>query len=165
MTSGASTVAVAAPFAAAAVALLALWVSGVRAERHRRREFYAEALEATFAYREFAYAVRRRRHDAPSEERVRISELLREVQRDISRYQALMSLEPPNRVSSAYEELVVKTREIAGGYIRKGWNHPPITRDREMSVPGGLDFSSIEPAEKDFLDAVREDLAWWRIWR
>ncbi|HEV2772125.1 MAG TPA: hypothetical protein VGV57_04770 [Thermoleophilaceae bacterium] len=36
MTSGASTVAIPAPFAAGAVALLALWVSGVRAERRLR---------------------------------------------------------------------------------------------------------------------------------
>jgi len=165
MTCGPSTVAIAAAFAAAAVALFALWVNGVRAERRRRGEFYAEALAATFAYREFAYAVRRRRHDAPSEERVRISELLREVQGDIARHQALMTLERAKRVSSAYQDLVAKTRAIAGGYIQEGWNQPPITTDREMNVPGGLDFSPIDPAETEFLEAVREDLAWWRIWR
>src|SRR3712207_8043860 len=62
---------------AAAINLLVLATVGLREERRRRRDFYASALEATLAYREFAYAIPRRRHDAPAEERVRLSESLR----------------------------------------------------------------------------------------
>jgi hypothetical protein len=150
---------------AAVTALVVLWVSGLRVERARRRQAYAEALEATLAYREFAYAVRRRRHDAPSEERVRLSEGLREVQRDIARHEALMRIERAGRVAATYRRLVAKTREVAGGYIRQAWNSPPIEADEQMSVPGGLDFSTLDPFEAEFLDAVRHDLAWWRFWR
>ncbi len=43
--------------------------------------------------------------------------------------------------------------------MRDAWNRPPITHDYEMNVPGGLDFSPLEPFERAFLDAVRDDLA------
>ena len=50
-------------------------------ERARLRDRFAQAYAArTPEYCEFAYAVRRRRRDDPSAERVRISEDLRKVQ-------------------------------------------------------------------------------------
>ena len=71
----------------AAIGLVTLWVAGIRAERARRRELYADALAGTMAYREFPYAIRRRRAEDPdrSGERVRISEAVREVQHDLSK--------------------------------------------------------------------------------
>ena len=83
---------------AAAINLLVLAAVGLREERRRRRDFYAAALEATLAYREFAYAIPRRRHDALAEERVRISEALREVQRDLARAESLMRVERATKV-------------------------------------------------------------------
>lgn len=163
-TASTGTTAIIAAIVAAAVSLVALWINGVRQERQRRREFYAAALEATFAYREFAYAVRRRRHDQPEAERVRISEAMREVQRDIARHDALMRIERAANVAAQYRALVVKTREVAGGYIRSAWESRPITGDGEMSI-SGLDFSALDGFVTAFLEAVAEDLAWWRVWR
>src|ERR1700730_9600381 len=93
------TVALGVGIAAAVVALLGVWINGLREERRRRRELYANALEATYAYREFAYVVRRRRTDVAGEERVRVSEALREIQRDLSKYEALMKIERCTQVA------------------------------------------------------------------
>lgn len=60
---------------------------------------------------------------------------------------------------------MAKTREIAGGYIRTAWEQEPITEDRQMNVPGGLDFSALARFESAYLNAVRRDIAWYRIWR
>ncbi len=148
---------------AAIINLLGIVAIGVRQDRQRRRELYADALEATLAYREFAYAVPRRRFDAPSEERVRISEAMREVQRDLARADSLMKIERADAVQKAYSRLVAETRRVAGGYIRDAWERDPITADSEMNFAGGLDFSAIDACEHAYLDAVREDLAWYRV--
>ena len=54
-------------------------------ERARLRDRFAQAYGAYAEYCEFAYAIRRRRHDDPSAERVRISEELRKSRRDSAR--------------------------------------------------------------------------------
>lgn len=150
---------------AATVNVLGIVAIGIRQDRQRRRELYAAALEATIAYREFAYAVPRRRSDARPQERVRISEAMREVQRDLARAESLMKIERARNVATAYGNLVAKTREIAGCYIRAAWQQEPITDDRQMNVPGGLDFSALAPLEAAYLDAVSHDLTWYRLWR
>jgi hypothetical protein len=150
---------------AALINLVALGVAGLRQERQRRRDTYAGALEATLAYRELAYAIQRRRHDARAEERVRLSESLREVQRDLARAEALMKIERAMKVAAAYRQLVAKTREVAGGYMHAAWEREPLTDDKQMNVAGGLDFSALDPFEQAYLDAVAQDLAWYRFWR
>jgi hypothetical protein len=150
---------------AAAINVLSFLLVGLRQERQRRRELYADALEATLAYREFAYAVPRRRHDARAEERVRISEAMREVQRGLARAESLMRIERATEVADKYAELVRETRRVAGGYIRKAWDDEPIEEDSHMNVPGGLDFSQIDTYERAYLSQVAADLAWYRFWR
>jgi hypothetical protein len=152
---------------AAAIGLLTLWVAGLRAERARRRDLYAEALAATMAYREFPYAIRRRRGEAEhrSAERVRISEALREVQRDLSQYQALMRIERATKVATAYQELVGKTREIAGGYMKDAWQDDPVETDPDMNMRVPLDYSVLDKHVQAYVDAVKRDLPWWKVWR
>lgn len=160
----AGTAAIVAAVVAGVIALLTFWLTGVRQERGRRRQFYADALEATLAYREFAYAVRRRRHDQPEAERIRISEAMRDVQREMARYEALMRIERARNVHAQYAVLVSKTREIAGGYIRTSWNADPITKDSGMNIDV-FDFSALGQFVTAYTNAVAEDLAWWRFWR
>jgi hypothetical protein len=148
---------------AAIINLLGIVAIGLRQDRQRRRELYADALVATLAYREFAYAIPRRRFDEPSAERVRISEAMREVQRDLAYAESLMKIERATAVQKAYARLVAETRRVAGGYIRDAWEQEPITEDKHMNVAGGLDFSAIAASETAYLAAVRNDLAWYRI--
>jgi hypothetical protein len=147
---------------ASIVNLLGIVAIGLRQDRQRRRELYANALEATLAYREFAYAVPRRRFGARPEERVRISEAMREVQRDLAGAESLMKIERGDEVRAAYSRLVAETRRIAGGYIREAWQTEPITDDRAMNVAGGLDF--IDASEQQYLATIGRDLAWYRLW-
>lgn len=147
---------------AAVVNLVGIATIGVRGERQRRREFYAAALETTLAYREFAYAIPRRNREERAAERVRLSEALREVQRDLSRHEALLRIERATDVYVAYVRLVRKTRQVAGGYIREAWKREPIAEDAEVNVDRPLDFSAIDPYCDAFLEAVDKDLAWYR---
>jgi hypothetical protein len=167
-----SVLAISAPVAAligaavaAAINLLVLAAVGLREERRRRRNFYAAALDATLSYREFAYAIPRRRYDALAEERVRLSEALRELQRDLARAESLMRVERAIKVAAAYRQLVAKTREVAGGCMREAWARDPITTDAEMNTGAGLDFSRLDEFETTYLDAVDQDLKWHRFWR
>lgn len=162
--SAAQSVALAVGVTAAVVALLGVWINGLRAERYRRRELYATALEATYAYREFAYVVRRRRSDVPGEERVRISEALREIQRDLAKYEALMKIERCTEVAVKYKHLIEKTRDVAGGYMRDSWNGDGATEDKQMNI-GDIDFAPVAEYEQAYLAAVQEDLPAWKFWR
>lgn len=153
-----------AALASGVVALVVLGVNAWHRERDRRRRFYADALALTFDYREFAYAVRRRRHDVSAEERVRLSEAMREVQRGIAHHEALMQIERAPRVYATYKLLVSATRRVAGGYVREAWKTPPITEDTQMNIDG-IDFSELDSLVTAYLGAVEEDLTisrWWR---
>jgi hypothetical protein len=146
----------------ALISLITLWIGGLRQVRERRRKAYAEALAACVAYREFPYAIRRRRADAPSEERVRLSETLREVQRELAFNAAWLELEGSAETARAFRELVAETRKVAGGYMHKAWNAPPARADAEMNI-ARIDYGTIPPLERAYLDEVRQDLAWWRF--
>jgi hypothetical protein len=148
---------------AAAASLLTLWVTGIRADRTRRRALYAKALEAALAYREFPYLIRRRNHSDLAGERVRISEALREVQRDLAFCESMLRMERHTKVYVEYKNLVAPTRIIAGGYMRDEWDRPPITTDSEVNVPGGFDYSGLAAEEKAFTDATAEALRWWKL--
>lgn len=149
---------------AAAVSLFALWVAGRRQERGRRRELWAAALAATMAYREFPYAIRRRRCEPEhrSQERVRLSEALRLVQQDLAEHQALMRIEDRGDVKDAYTRLMSETRKIAGGYMQSEWKADPIQSDSEVNTEEPFDYSALAKDEDAFVEAVRKDLGWRR---
>lgn len=149
---------------AAIVSLLTLWVAGQREARERRRRSYADALAAGVAYRECPYAIRRRRDDVPGEERVRLSESIREVQRELAFHQGWIDLEGSGPTIEAYGNLIAETRKVAGGYMHDAWNGPPAKADADMNI-ADIDYKSITPLEKSYLAEVRKDLSWWRVWR
>jgi hypothetical protein len=146
----------------ALLAIFTLWVNGRRGDRERRRELYAGAWAAVQAYKEFAFAVRRRDGDNAAAERVRFSEAMREVQKDLAYHEALIGRERSGRVAADYRNLVAKTREIAGGLIREGWNNPPVASDAEMNMPDVAEkLEPIKKFEDAYLTAMQDDLAWW----
>lgn len=148
---------------AAAVSIVTLWVNGGRQERARRRELYAAALAATMAYREFPYAIVRRRPEQEhrSAERVRISESLREVQANIAQHQALLRVERSNGVTRAYNELVGKTREIAGGYMKDAWEGPAAESDKDVNRRVPRAYGTLDTYVEAYLTEVKKALRWW----
>lgn len=147
---------------AAVATLIALYVNGRRAHKHRQRALFAAAFGDVAAYKEFPYIVRRRRHDTPAEERIRISSDLSEVQRKLNHNRAVLQVEAP-RVARAYAELVVATRGTAGGVISTGWDLDPMVDDHGMHVTD-VDLSPLQPFEDRFLQAAADHLAltpWW----
>lgn len=142
--------------------LLTLLVNGYRANRERRRKLFAGGWAAIQSYKEMAFAVRRRSADDPAGERVRISEALREIQRDISFHEAMIGRDPSDNVSAAYRELVKKTREVAGGIIKRSWDESPIGSDREMHAPKiAAELRALRPFEDAYLDEVATALKVW----
>ncbi|MBA2084704.1 hypothetical protein DMTZ50_0509 [Dehalococcoides mccartyi] len=139
-----------------AVSLLALalnnMISGWRDRATRQRQEFSKALAACVAYEEFPYVVRRRKSNAPQDERIRISSELSLIQRDIAYYSAWLATESIP-VSKAYETLVAKLREIAGGKIREAWLTPPIDSDSAMNMPD-LGLGALKPLKDIYLSEV-----------
>jgi hypothetical protein len=61
--------------------------------------------------------------------------------------------------SSNYRGLVAKTREIAGGIIRRSWNEEPITSDSQMHSPEiAAELGALKPFEDGYLNAVADEV-------
>lgn len=154
--------AVVAALVAAIVGIITLAVNGRRARSDRQRQLFAGAFGDVAAYCEFPYIVRRRRHDAPEQERVRISTELSEIQRRLNHNRAVLRVEA-SRVAQAYCALVDATRAIAGAAIHDGWNLDPATSDRGMHL-ADVDLAALRPHEDRYLLAAADHLAltpWW----
>ncbi|MGH3567114.1 MAG: hypothetical protein ACRDRH_14000 [Pseudonocardia sp.] len=124
-------------------------------ERARVRASLAEAFQAYSDYKEFPYAIRRRRADQPADERVRLSEELRRVRSRLSYHQAWTLAEDPT-TGAAYTELVHRLRALAGASMHDAWNGPPLDDDPGMNIgPDEVDLGGLRDAEQEFLDAAK----------
>ncbi len=154
--------------AALITATINIWVARRKSheeERNRLRTAFAEAFAAYSAYKELPYAIRRRRADKPADERIRLSETLREIQARLAYHQAWTALESP-AAGTAYQALVDQLRRTAGVAMRDAWNAPPLNNDTGMNIPPSIiDLSPLRDHETAYLDAVREHLnglkPWW----
>ena len=141
--------------------IIALAVNGRRARIDRQRTVFADAYGDLEEYREFAYIVRRRRHDDGPGERTRISDALSTVQARLNRHRAVLRVEAPH-VARAYATLLDTTRRVIGGAIHDGWNQPAITADEHIHV--ALDLSAVEADQDRYLQAVADHLALTPAW-
>lgn len=139
------------------IAVITLIINGRRARSDRQRELFGAAFGDVASYCEFPYVVRRRRHDQPEEERVRMSTELSDVQRRLNHNRAALRVEAP-RVARAYAALVSAAKATAGASIRQGWNQTPVTADTEIHVTD-VDLSAVQPFEDAYLTAVADHLA------
>jgi len=153
---------------ATVTAYIAVWAARRKnreAERARQRDLFARAFQAYASYKEMPHAIRRRRHDAPADERLRLSEITREIQERLSYFVAWTAAESIT-VGDAYAALVSELRKVAGGAMHEAWLAAPITDDASMNIPPTtIDLSSLKPLENSFATAVRNHLAaiapWW----
>jgi hypothetical protein len=113
-----------------------LQVNGIRAERTRRRELHARAIEAVVAYLQMPYAIRRRRHEEEhrSAERVRLTEAFSAIQAELASCEALMRSDEDVLVRDGYATLVATLRKHAGEQVKAAWRMPPITTDQDMGM-------------------------------
>ena len=140
------------------------WHSESVKRRDRRRQLYAEALAACMEYKEFPYVIYRRNGKQPYEERTRISEALRDVQRRISHHQAWLKTESKS-IAECYDDLVKTLRSVAGAEMKHRWKADPIKADSEMTVAPKFNWHDIEEKERAYIEEVRKHLApiWQRI--
>ena len=147
--------------AALITAIINTWLARRRSreeERSRLRATFAAAFAAYSAYKEFPYAIRRRRADAPGEERVRLSEALRKIQADLAYHLAWTAVESQT-IGEAYAELVRQVRQTAGTAMHEAWEAPPTDSDNGMNISHKLvDLSSLSPYEAAYIEAVRTHL-------
>lgn len=150
---------------AAAVTVMLARRKSREEERARLRDRFAQAYGAYAEYCEFAYAIRRRRHDEPSTERVRISEELRKVQTELRAHEAWLKIESQT-VGMAYTKLIQQMRTIVGGAMRQAWIDAPASSDSDVNIPlETVDLSPLKPFETAYMDAVAAHLRalapWW----
>lgn len=154
--------------AAVVGAVVNVWLAGRKSreeERARVRTTLAEAFQAYAEYKEFPYAIRRRRADAASEERVRLSESLRQVQARLSFYQAWTLAESPP-TGKAYDDLIRKVREVAGSAMSDSWRAPAVKDDAGMNIgPDIVDLSALKPFEDAFIRAAETHVQAITSWK
>lgn len=154
--------------AAMLTATITIWLARRKSreeELGRLRTAFAEAFAAHSAYKEMPYAIRRRRSDALAEERVRLSETLREIQANLSYHLAWTKIESET-VGKAYADLIQELRKTAGMAMNAAWEAPPIESDAAVNIPPPvIDLSALQPLETAYIAAVRAHLRrltpWW----
>ncbi len=124
----------------------------------RQRNEYASALAAALKYLEFPYVIRRRRHDIPEEERVRISTEVQAVQQELAYYTAWLQI-GPLRISSAYIDVVDEAREVAGKAMHEAWLSDPAESDEAMNT-AALNLNRFRSLQDEYLREVSDHLAW-----
>ena len=124
----------------------------------RRRDMYAEALADCMEYREFPYAIYRRNGEKPAEERTRISEGLKDVQKRIAHHRAWLRTESQS-VAEKYDDLVKTMKSVAGEEMKRRWKDKPIKKDVDMTVAPKMDWGLIDAKEAEYIKAVRKQLA------
>lgn len=147
----------------ALIVAVASWLWNARQQRRASDvQLFAAAYAAVQAYKEFPYVIHRRDPERPGEERVRISEALREVQHDLAFHTAWLRLRN-GTVADAYDHLVAESRRIAGEQMHQRWKKPAANSDTDMNVPDlHAHLKQLEPAEQVYLKAVNNALAWYR---
>lgn len=121
----------------------------------RVRVMLAEAFQAVAEYKEFPYAIRRRRHDAASEERVRVSEELRKVQARLTFYEEWTRIEDAT-VGNPYQELVTNLRRVVGTACNEAWAAPSIKNDDQMNIPKEqVDLAELTNFEREYTSAAQ----------
>ncbi len=134
-------------------------------ERSRVRTTYAEAFEAVTAYKEMPYAIRRRQGEKGPEERVRLSELAREIQGRLSYYRAWTRAES-DEVGEAYARLLDRLRATAGSASNRAWKEPPVASDAGMNLSTDkVDLDDLATYEEEYMAAVVRDLRNRGTWR
>ncbi len=159
---------VAAIVTAAAGAVLAVWAARRKSreeERARQRTLFAEAYQAYAEYKEMPYAIRRRRHDDPPAERIRLSEIVRDIQSRMTFYETWIAAESP-AVGVAYRALVTELRGTAGRAMQEAWKAPAITEDAGMNIPAEvIDLSGLKQRENEYTEVFQRHLErlapWW----
>ncbi|MET7712971.1 hypothetical protein [Streptomyces sp. NPDC005407] len=153
------------PYAAVLAALITgfavslQWRFGRRAQQQdRKQEVFAAAYESCIEYAEMPYAVRRRRIDAAADERLRLSEQLREIQIKLAKYEAWVRFESPE-VGAVYGELVTLTREVAGRSIKSAWLDTGAATDSSMIIPTSVvDLRELADPRERYMAAVEAHL-------
>jgi hypothetical protein len=139
--------------------MIRMWWDARASRLDRLRELYAGGWAAVQAYKEMAFAIRRRNIEDRAGERVRLSEALAAIQKDLSYHEALIARERSGKIAAEYSALVSKTREIAGDVIRDSWNDEPITKDSEMHSPEiAQKLTHLERFEEGYMNAVANRL-------
>ncbi|MET8945351.1 hypothetical protein ABZX30_17645 [Streptomyces sp. NPDC004542] len=127
-------------------------------QQDEKRKLFAEAYEACIEYAEMPYAVRRRRTDAAAEERIRLSEQLREIQIKLARFEAWVRFESPE-VGAVYDALVTRTRETAGRSIKGAWLADGASADSAIIIPTSVvDLRELNEPRERYMAAVEAHL-------
>jgi hypothetical protein len=147
---------------AAIVSLVTLSWNARRDRQDRQRKLFGEAFEACVLYREYPYIVRRRNADDAPAERTRITSDLSHLQARLDSTVAVLSVEAPS-VGVAYEVLVRETRRVAGPYISRAWDEPPLAADADVHTDG-IDYAELKPFDDAFLGEVADQLSVWPRW-
>lgn len=140
--------------AAVIAAAVSVWLAYRRTreeERARVRSTHAEAYQAYSDYKEFPYAIRRRRADRAAEKRVRLSESLRTIQSRLSYYET-WTLAEHRPTGEAYGKLVQHCRVVAGSSMHDAWTEPALDDDAGMNIgPDVVDLRALSTYEQAFI--------------
>ena len=129
------------PAAVAVVAAVAtMFVTRSNEVVNQRREHYAEAVEALFAWMELPYRIRRRTGDDATT-LSNLANRAHDLHEQIARHQAWIAADHQG-IARAYEAARKTIRKHVGPAMKKAWTSKRVFRPAEMNLDGWLTYDS-----------------------
>ena len=155
-------VAVTAAIISVAVAVLAFFFNQRLASLGRSRRACADALAEALAWLELPYRIRRRTDDKP-ETLAALVERTHYLQERLVFHESWLQVEVPGAYEP-YNALVRGIRDGSRDALKQSWEDAPKTEAKDMNI-GDVPAPDVRELREAFCEAVRRELAPWRIWR
>jgi hypothetical protein len=142
------------------VALIGYSLTQFANRRERKSKSYAEALAAIRQYQELPYLIRRR-SESSSATRSALAQQISEVMAKLGFHQAWLQMDS-DTTSTAYYDLVTRTRQIGRSHLKAAWEGKAIERDADMiGAQAPFDWTGITPELDLCVRAMRLELSFW----
>jgi len=113
-------------------AVITMAVTRANDSVNRRRDRYAQAVQALVAWVEFSYRVRRRTDDRP-ETLSALATLAHDLQESLACHQAWIATEHP-ALATTYERTRRTVTAAVGPAVAEAWTTPPVTSAAGMNL-------------------------------
>ena len=142
------------------IALIGYSLTQFANRREHKSKSYAEALAAIRQYQELPYLIRRR-SESSSAARSELAQLISEVMAKLGFHQAWLQMDS-DTTSTAYHDLVTRTRRIGRIHLKAAWEGNVIERDADMiGTQAPFDWKDITPELDLCVRAMRLELSFW----
>lgn len=150
---------------AAGIAVIGYTIQRKIARRSERADLYGNAVGAVEAYLEGPYRIRRKTNDPNNW--FALSSALSDTKTSISHHQALLEMQAPDDVVTAFKNFADAAFREAGHQMTAAWGTPIASAPTDVPLGSGYTRTSSDSTRAELVTVMAADLTaistWWRV--